>query len=120
VDDSVLVSFAILTTEWEERKRGYVDNFVPFAADCIRRQSNDEISAHALRDCMSETFGIRLPLNSVRVVLDRCKRTGIVTLGAGVFRRVQEKVGAVRLDKSRETALREHAAILDDTSRMQE
>lgn len=112
MEDSVLVSFAILTVEWEQRNRSYVDNFVPFVAHCLSIQTTDVVSASEMRRALASEFGLRLPLNAVRTILDRCRKVGLVERDSGVFRRNPTALAKVDVKGSRERAIREHEGLL--------
>lgn len=36
-----ITSLAILTVNWEDRKQGYLDYFLPFLAESIRRKGSE-------------------------------------------------------------------------------
>jgi hypothetical protein len=112
-DQAVLVSFAILSTNWEERKLGYVDNFVPFVADCLRRSTSDAVSAPAVRDCILTTFGLRLPIAAVQAVLERCRKLKLVQASHHVLYRNQAEVQRFDIAKTRARAVREYEGLVD-------
>jgi hypothetical protein len=112
MSDSVLVSFAILNTNWEQRGRSFVDNFVPFVADCLRRSSQREIAVPEVRACLLESFSLDLPAHVIQTLLARGKKVGIVTQQGRLLMRVDKEVKRFDLDEVRAQVAREYEALL--------
>ena len=60
-----ITSLAILTVNWEDRKKGYLDNFVPFLVESIRHKDSEVISANDVQASVQAEFGLRLPINTI-------------------------------------------------------
>lgn len=84
---SALASLAILKVNFETLGRDYIDSFVPFVTECLRMSRDDAVSLPALQLALKETFGLSLPLNPLRQVLQRAAKAGFVRREAGVFYR---------------------------------
>ena len=72
-----LVSLAVVTALWDQRKSDYLENFVPFIATLLEARNHryierDEI--HSLCNQFEEEFGLRLPFHPMTAVLNRCVR----------------------------------------------
>ncbi len=65
MQESVLVSFAILNTNWEARHTSYIDNFVPFVSDCLRTSGSPAVSGVEVQACLRDRFGLQIPLHGV-------------------------------------------------------
>ncbi len=83
---STITSLAILTTNWERLGTDYVENFVPFVVESLRKQADDVVSLPALQAAIAAEFGLDLPLNPLRQVLQRAAKHGFLRTDAGVFR----------------------------------
>ncbi len=53
-------SLAILKVNWD-RGVDYIDNFVPFVAECLRGAPEPEVSMAYLQKAMIDSFGLRIP-----------------------------------------------------------
>ena len=58
----VIASLAILKVNYDEMHKDYVENFVPFFAECIRLSENDIVSTPDLQDDLRNRFGLVIPL----------------------------------------------------------
>lgn len=111
--DSVLVSLAILKTNWDENQRGFIHNFVPFVAECLRLAPQREIAIPDLQRDLEARFGLKIPQGAIQTVLHRATRDKLARREHGVLVRNDSAVAAYDLTAKRTLALREHAALLD-------
>lgn len=84
---SVITSLAILKVNWDTLKRDYIQNFVPFVVECVRTSADDVVSLPGLQESLRTQFGLSLPLNPLRQILQRSAKQGYLTRAQGVFRR---------------------------------
>jgi hypothetical protein len=110
--ESVLVSFAILNVKWDERGSSYIDNFVPFVADCLGRTEDQVVSDVELRQCLIDEYGITLPHPAVKSIVGRAARLGLVERQDGVFRANREKVAELDLTSQRQSVRRQYEALV--------
>lgn len=89
-DRSVVASLAILKVNFEVLGRDYIENFVPFVAECLRTSADDVVSLPALQSALRDAFGLSLPLNPLRQILQRAAKAGFVRRESGVFYRIPE------------------------------
>lgn len=113
VRESVLVSLAILNTNWEERRRSYLDNFVPFIADCLQHLPRREVSAAELRECATERFGLALPYGATESILRRAARDNLVSRSRGIFVRNDAVLSKFDISSIRDDTRRQYEALLD-------
>lgn len=78
--NSTITSLAILTVNWEDRKKGYLDNFIPFLVESIRHKDSEAISANEVRASVQSEFGLRLPVNIIKSLLPDLERQGYIRL----------------------------------------
>ena len=86
MSQTVVTSLAILNVNWN-RKRDYIENFVPFVSDCLRAASQDEVSLQQLQADVVARFGLRIPLSALRTILGRAQQRGYVRPEHGIYRR---------------------------------
>jgi hypothetical protein len=78
-----LVSLAILKASWNDG-RSYLDNFVPFVAECLRAEKGP-VTASRLKVSMRERFGMRIPEKALETVMTRAAGQGLVTRRRGEY-----------------------------------
>ena len=64
-----LVSLAVVTAMWEQRRHDYLDNFVPFVATLVNARSITRIQRDEIPDLchqFNDEFGLRLPFRVFR------------------------------------------------------
>jgi len=82
-----IASLAILKVNYDEHGTDYVENFVPFVAEGLRRQPHDVISLKELQTTIESSFGIRIPQGALQTILTRAKKKGYITNSQGVLYR---------------------------------
>lgn len=102
-----ILGLAFIKVNWDQLGQDYIENFVPLVAECLRRSSATVVSLPDLQGAIQETFGLKLPLNSINVILKRAAKRKYVELKKGVFyvnketcetlnvRTAQERVNAI-------------------------
>jgi len=73
----VIAGLAILTGNFEEGK-DYIDLFVPLVAECIRSTKPSVVSVTDLQSQMKATYGMHIPQNALKLVLNRAAKRGYV------------------------------------------
>lgn len=112
--NSVLVSFAILNTNWVERGRSYIDNFLPLVAYCMAGSSHPEVSVPELKSGLEAEFGLSLPHYAIQTIVRRSLREGLVSRKHGVLVRTAAVDAAKdNLDTVRRSARRDYEALID-------
>ena len=104
-----LVSLAILKANWNVG-RSYLDNFVPFVAECIRATPGP-VTAGQLKIAMRERFGIRIPEKALETVMSRAAKQGLVSRRRGEYHPDTDKLARV-IAPVQGDFLRCHAAIV--------
>lgn len=82
-----LVSLGILKVNWDEKRSDYLENFVPFAAECVREASEDVVSATELQSAIAARFALHLPLAAIQSLLIRMKKRKMLRVESGVYYR---------------------------------
>src|SRR5688572_6687094 len=107
-----LTSLAVLKVNWDQRGKDYVDNFVPFVAEGLRRCPQDHVSMAQLQDVMKTGFGLVIPQGALNTLLHRSQRYGYVRRERGVYVRVLDAIPAT-FTAEREAVARQQRALID-------
>jgi hypothetical protein len=68
--NSTLTTLAYINASWQENRRSYLDNFVPFAVEALR-VAGGALTPGEIRDFINARFGLEFPHNVVRSLVDR-------------------------------------------------
>lgn len=109
--NSIIPSLAILKVNWDN-DRDHIENFVPFVGECLRIAPQPEVSVGDLQAAVQNTFGISIPQGALQIILGRAVKHGYVERSQGIYRRNDEALGRLDFAKTRDTALRQHAALI--------
>lgn len=80
-----IAGLAILKVNWERGQSDYLQNFVPLVIECLRESKAEIVSLPELQQYIRTRFGIDLPLNPLRGVLQRAKKEGYLRLENKIF-----------------------------------
>jgi hypothetical protein len=113
MQDSVLISFAMLNVNWDETRTSYIHNFVPFVAECLKDAPHDVVSVPDLQTCLRRRFGLTLPQPALHGIVTRAMHDGLLDREHGVIRRNDLALARYDLSSKREEVLRQHEALID-------
>lgn len=85
--ESSLASLAILKVNWDVYGKDYVECFVPFVIECVRKSADDAVSLPSLQQQLKTEFGLDIPLNPLKMFLLRASRRSYLRREHGVFYR---------------------------------
>ncbi len=108
MSSATLTSLAILKVNWDRLGKDYVENFVPFVAEALRSGTEDVVSLSKLQESLKAGFGLDLPLNPLRHVLQRAAKHGYVRRESGVFYRNVARCSQINFAQIRESVLSTH------------
>jgi hypothetical protein len=77
MNDQILISLAILRANWDDDRKSYIDNFLPFVAAVMQKEARESYSTADLQRGIKERFGIDMPQTALSTVLTRAVRTGL-------------------------------------------
>lgn len=69
--DSLLTSLAILNVNWDTDRKSYLDNFLPFVFEAMRREATAVHRPAEVRTLVQSHFGLDLPVHVVNQLLER-------------------------------------------------
>jgi hypothetical protein len=76
-NDKLLSSMAILQVNWEHDRKSYLDNFLGFLLESMRRNPRQSYSDEDLAGFLEAEFAIALPDSVVHSLLRRAQRVGM-------------------------------------------
>ena len=111
--DSVLVSFAILQVNYDDRDSSYIDNFVPFVAQCVKESDHDEVSTSEVQERLKARFGLTIPQHALALIIKKGARRGYYKLQNHALVRDNTALAAIDIEPSRQLALRSYQDLLN-------
>ncbi len=112
MSSAAIVSLAILKVNWDRLGRDYVENFVPFVAEALRQETEDVVSLPDLQREVKSRFGLELPLNPLRQILQRCAKCDFVRRQSGVFYRNAGRLASLNFAEVRQSVVSLHDRVL--------
>ncbi len=112
VRQRAIASLAILKVN-SDQGADYIDNFVPFVAECLRRCPDSVVSITQLQGSLKEEFGIDIPQGPLRTILDRVVRAGYARRTGRLYERNRAELDRLDVAQTRDRVLREVAALID-------
>lgn len=109
-----IISYAILKVNWDELRKDYLENFVPFLLECLRLSDSDIVSDQALKQQFHDHFGLDLPLNAIKLLLRRAKKNGFVYQQDNVIMRENNKLMGLNFKEKRQRLLETTEYIIND------
>ena len=109
----VLTSLAILKVQVGQGQ-DFLQNFIPFVAECVRADSSEVITVPALQAGFKRLFGFNVPAGVVLNLLRRATTQGYATLDNRVYRPVRAALNALTVERDRERAGQELDSLAQD------
>src|ERR1041385_39857 len=109
---AALTSLAILKVNWDRLGRDYIENFVPFVGEALRESTDDVVSLTDLQSRIRTHFGLDLPLNPLRQILQRAAKRGFVRRESGVFHRNPERLAGLDFAATRDAVVASYDGFL--------
>ncbi len=111
--EHALTSLAILKVNWDRKGADYIENFVPFVAECLKLAPQAEVSLPELQSTIKDTFDLAVPQGALRTILHRAVRHGYVQQTDRIYRRNDTALATLDFAKVRNDVLRQHEALID-------
>jgi hypothetical protein len=109
--EQALTSLAFIKVEWD-RNRDYIENFVPFVAECLRRGPGPETTLPAIQSALLETFGIKIPQGALKTILKRARNHGYVTITGDIYRRNDRTLASLDFAKDNGKVSRQYDVLI--------
>lgn len=111
-DSETLSALAILKVNWDRFNQDYIENFVPFVAEVLRQSKDEVVSLQDLQEGVRNHFGLDLPLNPLKQILQRVAKHGYVRKDSGVFYRNQDRLKELNFSEVRGNVMSIHDRLL--------
>src|ERR1700728_4268469 len=105
-----LVSLAILKANWNHG-HSYLDNFVPFVAECLRTAVGP-VSVADVQKSLRKTFGMRVPQHALQTILQRATREDLAQRRDGLYYPNTDKLAERVLTPQQSELLRCYDALI--------
>lgn len=114
-EEKSLISFAILSTEWHEEKKDYLDMFIPFFLQCVEQQRSSEkfISLKKIKVELRDKFGINLLSNVVEMLARRVANAGYIEIKHNVCCLTNKKIDTQAFVERRDMAEKHQKELFD-------
>lgn len=106
------ISLAVLQVNWDERKKDYLDNFVPIIAECVRLQKIEVVSTGILKADLQSRFGLDIPASAVNTILRRLRKDGYVCVKDGIYYKNNEKLSSLNFHEIQQNVVRMHDSLI--------
>lgn len=110
----MIISLAILQVNWDVTNKDYLDNFVPFVAECILRSKSQEILQNQVRDDVHKNFGLQIPLNVIKSILKKLRRKGLIRIEKSVYYPNRDKIRELEFNEKRSVVLEQHKKLIEE------
>lgn len=111
------VSLAVLQVNWDQRKKDYLDNFVPIVAECVRLQATEVVSTGALKTEIENRFGLNIPASTVNTILRRLRKHGYVYVKEQICYRNDQALSSLGFQGVQQNVVRMHDSLILDMIR---
>ena len=85
IDVRAITSLAVLRVNWDELRRDYLENYMPFLLEALRASEEDRVSLPDVSERLRALIGFDVPLGVIRTLLKRARKSGFVRPTNGVF-----------------------------------
>lgn len=109
--NSVVLSYAILTVNWDEKGTDYLENFVPIVAECVRRLPSDILSVQDVQKALKKNFKWHMPQNAINAIFRRLRKKGYINLEHNIYTRSIEKLKKLNFHETQQKVLLMHESL---------
>ena len=107
----VITSLAVLTVNWDNGK-SYLDNFVPFTAQCIKSLNPQMITVNDVQNKLKDDFGFDVPQNTIKSILKLTTKRGYTKLSNKAYLPVKTQLDKLTFDSTRQQMVTYHDTLL--------
>lgn len=110
--NKTIASLAILKVNWDERRKDYIENLVPFVATLICKENYEVIETSTICEDFAREYGLIIPYHAMITILTRVKKRGLIDRRKGRFKPVKDRLAEVDFS----TAAKDQAAKQEEVS----
>lgn len=70
-----LLGLAFLKANWDNKKKDYIDTFVPLVIECLRDYDYETVHLEPLQKIMLDKFRLKIPQSCIHKIVIRLKKT---------------------------------------------
>ncbi len=111
-NEQLVASLAMLKVNWD-KGYDYIENFVPFIAECLRLSPHAEVSLPQLQSIVTNTFGLIIPQGALLTILKRAVKRGYAVRKDEIYVRNEKALASLNFTKLRSTTLRKQEALIE-------
>ena len=104
---------AILKVNWDHQKKDYVEGFVPFVVELARLSGENILKIQDYKESMVSEFGLELPHNTLKIVLNRAVKAGFLRKDSGEYIRNDEKCAESSFKQDRDSILESYRRVIE-------
>lgn len=112
--NKTILSLALLKASWDENKHDYLETFVPLVAECIRQSSHEVVSVPELQRDFTNQFGLIIPQNAIKAILNRVKKHGYLRLDDKVFKKIPTAFSNLNFHEVQQQVVGMHEALVQN------
>jgi len=112
--NATIVSLAFIKTNWDLRRKGYLDNFVPIVAECLRFLKEDVVALEELQDSVKQQFGLSIPQSAIAAILRRMRKYKYVKVEQGIYKRNNDELAELDFRDIRQTVMERHEKLIGE------
>lgn len=110
--EKLVASLAMLKVNWDQGF-DYIENFVPFIAECLRLSPQSEVSLPQLQSIVASEFGLSIPQGALMTILKRAVKRGFASRRDEIYVRNEKAITSLNFTKMRSILLRKQAALIE-------
>lgn len=100
-----ITSLAMIKVNYD-KGRNYIDNFVPFVAEVIKKSPHAEVAMAELQPKLYEEFGLFIPQGALNTILKRAEKQGYIQKKDKIFVKNDPVLNSLDLSQDKNKALR--------------
>jgi|GEM_PF-6854761 len=113
--NKAVVSYAILAVDVNSSK-GYLDYFLPFVSECLRKAEEDIITTENVSADIFREFGLTIPNHVIKSILNKLKKQNYIYYDKAFncYKANREKLNLLTFKERQEQVLFTHSLLLNE------
>lgn len=115
--NKTIASLAILKVNWDQRRKDYIENFVPFVATLICKQNYETIETNIVCQDFAREYGLSIPYHAMITILTRVKKRRLITRYKGQFVPEKDRLSEVDFSAAAKDQIAKQGKVIDEFTR---
>jgi len=111
--NKTISSLAMLKVNWDDRRKDYLENFVPFAATLISRKNYEVVDTHTMCADFAQEYGLSIPYHAMLSILTRVKKRGLIHKSRGRFLPMKDRLSEVDFSTGAKDQAARHNKVIE-------